>query len=106
MESIQSDVFTNEQIQLIRQEWAEILKPLKEFMTVDELADYLGLSKSAVYKITSKKEIPFYNPGGKKIYFKRIEVDAWIESGRVAPDNEVFQQLNQSSSDSYINDVW
>ncbi len=106
MENIQSDVFTNEQIQLIRQEWAEILKPLKEFITVDELADYLGLSKSAVYKITSKKEIPFYNPGGKKIYFKRIEVDAWIETSRVAPDSEIIEQLNQNSINSNINELW
>lgn len=106
MESIQSDVFTNEQIQLIRQEWAELIKPLKEFMTVDEIADYLGLSKSAVYKITSKKEIPFYNPGGKKIYFKRTEVDAWIEAGRVTPDSEVFQQLHQPTIDSNINELW
>ena len=97
MDNIQNNVFTEEQIQAIKAEWAELLKPLKEFLTVDEIANYLGLSKSAVYKITSKKEIPFYNPGGKKIYFKRSEVDTWIESGRVAPDSEVLEQFNNST---------
>ncbi|KJD34176.1 hypothetical protein PK35_04450 [Tamlana nanhaiensis] len=102
----QNNVFTNEQIQQIRQEWAELLKPLKEFMTVDEIADYLGLSKSAVYKITSNKEIPFYNPGGKKIYFKRVEVDTWIETSRVAPDSEIIKQLEQSSINFNSNGLW
>ncbi len=106
MEMTQNIVFTNEQIQQIRQEWAEIVKPLKEFMTVDELAYYLGLSKSAIYKITSKRELPFYNPGGKKIYFKREEVDAWIEAGRVAPDSEILQQFSEPTINSNTPELW
>jgi excisionase family DNA binding protein len=100
MESIQNNVLIVEQIQSIRQELAKLIKPIKEFLTVEEIADYLGLSKSAVYKITSKKEIPYYNPGGKKIYFKKTEVDAWIESGRVTPDSEIIDQFNQPNVNS------
>lgn len=62
---------------------------LKEFLTLDEAAEYLSLSKSAVYKMTSKKEIPFYNPGGKKIYFKRIELDSWILNGKVESASQI-----------------
>lgn len=95
MEYIQKEIFTKEQLEEVRQKWAEILQPLKEFMTVEEMADYLGLSKSAIYKITGKKEIPYYNPGGKKIYFKRTEVNTWIESGRVASDSEVLEDFDK-----------
>lgn len=61
----------------------------KEFLTLEEAADYLSLSKSAMYKMTSKREIPFYNPGGKKIYFKREELNNWIISGKVNSSLEV-----------------
>lgn len=106
MELIQNNLFTKEQIQQIRQEWAEIVKPLKEFMTVDEIADYLGLSKSAIYKLTSKRELPFYNPGGKKIYFKREEIDAWVEASRVSSDSEVLEEFNNIGYNSNAPELW
>ena len=61
----------------------------KEFLTLNEASEYLDLSKSALYKMTSKKEIPFYNPGGKKIYFKKEELNNWITNARVDSSLEV-----------------
>lgn len=69
----------------------------KEFLTLEETAEYLSLSKSAIYKLTSKKEIPFYNPGGKKLFFKRIELNEWITNGKVKSALEIEQEL-----DSYL----
>ena len=106
MENIQNEFFTKENAQAILRELAVLTKPLKEHLTVDETSEYLGISKSAVYKITSKREIPFYNPGGKKIYFKKSEVDAWIESGRVAPDNEILQQFNTNTTNPNTLGSW
>ncbi|WP_229720443.1 helix-turn-helix domain-containing protein [Winogradskyella helgolandensis] len=106
METIQRIVFTQEQLNQIKEEFSEVLKPLKNFMSVDDLSVYLELSKSAIYKMTSKKEIPFYNPGGKKIYFKRVEVDAWIESGRIASDSEILYSMHQSGSNSNDTPLW
>lgn len=61
----------------------------KEILTIEEAKDYLQLSKSCIYKLTSKREIPFYIPGGKKIYFKRSELDFWIYDSRVTPIQEL-----------------
>jgi len=69
----------------------------KEFLTLEETAEYLDLSKSAVYKMTSKKEIPFYNPGGKKIYFKKSELHQWIITGKSISNDEVEVEV-----DSYL----
>jgi excisionase family DNA binding protein len=66
----------------------------KEILTLDETADYLSLSKSALYKMTSKREIPFYNPGGKKIYFKKIEVDDWVLSAKSNSIEETEIEVN------------
>lgn len=70
----------------------------KEILTLDELALYLLLSKSCIYKMTSNKEIPYYIPGGKKIYFKRSEIDNWIIESRVTPINEISLILDKRLS--------
>ncbi|MGX5836937.1 helix-turn-helix domain-containing protein [Aeromonas piscicola] len=50
----------------------------KEFMNVDECAVYLNVSRSYIYKLTHRKEIPFYKPN-RRIYFKREDVDCWLQ---------------------------
>lgn len=61
----------------------------KEFLTTKEAAAYLGMALSYLYKMTAKKSIPFYTPTGKKIYFKKSELDEWMNSSRVATNEEV-----------------
>ncbi|KGO83738.1 AlpA family transcriptional regulator [Flavobacterium cauense R2A-7] len=69
----------------------------KEILTLDEAANYLCLSKSALYKITSRKEIPFYNPGGKKIYFRRIDLENWVLESKSMSIDEIGEEI-----DSYL----
>ncbi|CAM4319441.1 helix-turn-helix domain-containing protein [Flavobacterium terrigena] len=66
----------------------------KEILTLEEGADFLNLSKSALYKMTSKKEIPFYNPGGKKIYFKKSELESWVLNSKVYSSFEIEENLD------------
>lgn len=61
----------------------------KEFLSLQEAADYIGLSKSTLYKKTAKRSITFYQPGGKVIYFKKEDLDNWVLSNRVAPQSEI-----------------
>ena len=68
----------------------------KEFLTTKEAAAYLGMALSYLYNLTSKKSIPFYTPTGKKIYFKKSELDEWMNRGRVAT-NEENESRAQSS---------
>lgn len=41
----------------------------KDFLSIDEVATYLNISKSSVYKITSSKELTVYKPNGKTFSF-------------------------------------
>ena len=59
----------------------------KNFLTVKEAAKELRLSVSTVYKMVLKKEIPFYKPNGKILYFKREELMDWVEQSKV-PSHE------------------
>jgi len=87
METIQNEV---KQIkQFIKEQ--SILS--KEILTLEEATWYLGLSKSSIYKLTSKRGIPFYSPGGKKLYFKKSEIDNWIYQSKIIPINEVENEV-------------
>ena len=66
----------------------------KEYLDVREAAVYLNLSTSALYKMTSGNSVPFYQPGGKKIYFKRAELDNWISSAKVTSCEEVNDEVD------------
>jgi excisionase family DNA binding protein len=68
----------------------ELLDALMERpMRLEEAAKYLGVSKSHLYKLTSKSEIPHYKPSGKTIYFCRKDLDTWALRRRVASREEV-----------------
>lgn len=54
----------------------------KEILNLSEAAAYAGVSKSYLYKKTSSRQIPFYRPATKLIFFKRIELDAWLLQNR------------------------
>jgi excisionase family DNA binding protein len=57
----------------------------KEILTLPEAALYAGVSKSYLYKLTSTKQIPFYRPALKLIYFKKQELTDWLLANKVEP---------------------
>lgn len=64
----------------------------KEILTSDEVARYMGISKSYLYKLTMNRQIPHYKPLGKVCYFNRKEVEQWIQSNRVATSAEIAEK--------------
>lgn len=71
-----------------------LLKGQKEMMTLDDVATYTELSKSTIYKLTARNEIPHYKPTGKVIFFKKSEIDAWLlTDSQNKPKSDVVLQL-------------
>ena len=64
----------------------------KEVLTSDEAAKYMGVSKSYLYKLTMKQQIPHFKPMGKMCYFNRLELEQWLQSNRVSTASEIKQQ--------------
>ncbi len=64
----------------------------KEVLTTDETARYMGISRSYLYKLTMRGEIPHFKPMGKMCYFNRIEIEQWLQSNRVATSAELNQK--------------
>lgn len=53
------------------------------FLNSNEASLYLDISKSYMYRLTMDKTIPFYKPNGKKMYFKKIDLDNFLNSKKV-----------------------
>lgn len=64
----------------------------KEVLTSNEAAKYMGVSKSYLYKLTMRQQIPHYKPMGKMVYFNRLELEQWLQNNRVSTANEISQQ--------------
>ncbi|MCF8272660.1 MAG: helix-turn-helix domain-containing protein [Flavobacteriaceae bacterium] len=64
----------------------------KQVLNFNETCNYLELSQSHLYKLTSTGVIPHYKPNGKKIYFQREELDRWLLRNRMNSQDEIEQQ--------------
>ena len=62
---------------------------LKEYLTVQEAADYIGLSSSLIYKMTSKHYIPVYKPNGKTVFLRRDDLNRWISRNQILSQEEL-----------------
>lgn len=65
------------------QELAELIAAksqicIKEVLTSDEAARYMGVSRSYLYKLTMNGVIPHSKPNGKMCYFDRHELEQWL----------------------------
>lgn len=65
----------------------------KEIFNFDEAAAYLSMSKSTLYKLTSRKEIPHYKPN-RFVFFEKSELDKWIRASVVKTDGQLNDQAN------------
>lgn len=66
-----------------------LLTTNKNVLAFEEAARYLDLADSYLYKLTSSQQIPFYKPNGKKLYFKREELDARMLQNRIQTTEEI-----------------
>jgi excisionase family DNA binding protein len=56
--------------------------------TVEEASEFLNLKKQTLYTFTSKRLIPFIKRG-KKLYFKKLELESWLNEGKKATVKEI-----------------
>ena len=67
----------------------EIKASASKPLCLTEAAAYLGHSKSHLYQLTSKGSIAHYKPAGKKIYFDKRDLDAYLLRHRRASATEI-----------------
>ncbi|PNP99554.1 helix-turn-helix domain-containing protein [Sphingobium sp. SA916] len=67
------------------------------WMSVEEIAGYLGVSKDTVYGWITKREMPAHKVG-RLWKFKSDEVDFWVRAGKAS--DECSEQSRQSAQES------
>lgn len=65
---------------------------LKTVLNINELVDYTGFSRSYVYKLVHRNEIPYSKPNGGMLFFNRKEIDNWLLSNKTKSNAEIEQE--------------
>lgn len=64
----------------------DIPKPVPEVMTIDDLAGYLQVSKSSLYKLAQEGRVPGQKVG-RHWRFSRVAIDRWLQDPPASPGN-------------------
>jgi excisionase family DNA binding protein len=70
------------------------------FLSLQEASEYLKLKPSTIYSYTHKRVIPFYKLRGRKIYFRKEDLDNFIMN-----DMNLVKSKKQITSDALTNIV-
>ncbi|MER3318884.1 MAG: helix-turn-helix domain-containing protein [Allomuricauda sp.] len=54
----------------------------KNILNLKEACEYTGFSKSHLYKLTHYRKIDHYKPNGKNIFFKKVDLEAYMLKGK------------------------
>ena len=64
----------------------------KEVLTLEEAANFLGVKKSTLYKMTHLGQIPYYKPWGKMVYFEKSLLLEWVRQVKVKSEDEIREE--------------
>ncbi len=61
------------------------------WLSVEEIAEHLGVTKDSIYRWIERKGLPAHKVG-KLWKFKKDEVDEWVRSGHAREDGEKVER--------------
>ena len=65
----------------------------KTFLTTDEAASLLGINKRTLLNAAQRGEIKLYNPPSRHYYFKREELNEWINGFVMNPAEPKYEEF-------------
>ncbi len=71
-----------------------ILSTQKNLLTIDEVCILTGISKSHIYKLTMRQEIPHYKQS-KHLYFEREQIESWLKSNPVKSITQIEDDASE-----------
>jgi excisionase family DNA binding protein len=64
---------------------------MDKWLTLEQIAEYLQMSTSSIYKMAQKGKIPAYKVG-RQWRFRKEEIDKWIEKGKLQIKDSTLQK--------------
>jgi len=65
----------------------------KEILSFKESIEFMDVSKSFLYKLTSEGRISFFKPNNGKIYFKKEDLENWMMQNEVKSIESLEKRL-------------
>ncbi|HEY8936922.1 MAG TPA: helix-turn-helix domain-containing protein [Cyclobacteriaceae bacterium] len=65
--------------------------PIPDILDVKQAADFIKAKITTLYEKTSTRAIPHFKKGNR-LYFKREELEAWIQKGKVQTREELQRE--------------
>lgn len=78
--------------QLLLSERGTVKQETEDLLTIREAAEFLHLSVPTIYGHVSKSVIP-HSKRGKRLYFSKRELTAWIQDGRKKTKAEITAEV-------------
>lgn len=69
-----------------------------EVLIFGDACNFMGVSKSYLYKLTSCQKIQHYKPSGKLIYFKKEDLVNWMLRNRIQTADEILGKAKRFCS--------
>lgn len=71
-----------------------------EILTIEEVSELTGYKRATIYKLTCERKIPFHKPahGGRKIFFKRGEINQWLQSNSIKTYQMDFENWKDNNN--------
>ena len=77
----------------------------KEFLTIEELSDRLGVKKTTLYSWVASGLIPHLRLGRRLIRFNKEEIDQWLEGQRVVHKDHTYPKMDDIVKDPTVDVV-
>jgi excisionase family DNA binding protein len=78
-----------DRIEILLSNFSQEQKQSDELLTISEASKLINLAIPTIYSKVSRNEIPV-NKQGKKLYFYKSELIAWIRAGRIKTNEEMI----------------
>lgn len=72
----------------------KLLLGSKKVLNLEEAAEYTGISRSYLYKLTSRGIIPHSKPNGKMIFLSKEKLDDWLLTNRRKSSLDISREAN------------
>lgn len=72
-----------------------LVSSIKPILTVEDLINYTGFSRSYIYKLVHLNILPYSKPNGKTLFFQKNEIDSFLLQNK----NSSIAQIKQKAID-------
>lgn len=70
----------------------------KQILSFNEAVDFMDVSKSFLYKMTSEGRITFFKPNNGKIYFRKVDLENWMMQNEQKSVEQFSEMYNRKIS--------